>query len=85
MSKAPTCKANRAAVTYDLRLNERQAIALYDVLGRIAGSYSGPRGILSAIREAMRDAEVPDINQPVHDVHSSIYYSGTDTRVHPNG
>ena len=81
MSSLPTCESNRTITTYDLRITETTAIALFDVLGRIAGSHQGPRGLLSTLRWAMRDAGVPDHNQTVRDGYSSIYYTDNDTRL----
>lgn len=76
----PTCKANRAAVTYDLRLSELDAIALFDVLGRVAGPYDGPRGRLQEVRQALRVAMVPDINQRVAERRDCVEYTQFHTR-----
>lgn len=81
LHKLPAVKANRAEPTYDLRITEETAIALFDALGRIAGSYEGPRGQLSNLREAMRSAGVPDINQPVTVPSGErIYYTERHTK-----
>ena len=64
----------RAESITTLELNEAESIVLLNVMMRIAGPMSGPRGICTGISAALQDAGVPIESQPAATDRDSIEF-----------
>jgi len=74
-----SCK--RSALTYTLTLSEAEAIVLRYLMANIAGPSSGPRGCCDSVKDALDDAGVSYVIQPITPGSDRIHFNRTTTTI----